>query len=70
MTARRFTPPWKVVEGPECFIVESANGYQVAFVYFTESTVTGVDRPGRHSKDEARRIAAGIARLPEFLKRE
>jgi hypothetical protein len=66
---RRFEPPWHVEEGPECFIVESANGYQVAFVYYATNPKNGIERASRHSKDEARRLAVGIARLPELLKR-
>jgi hypothetical protein len=69
MTARRFPPPWTVEETQPCFIVGDHSGQALAFVYFEEE-------PGRRAaasllrRDEARRIAAGIARLPELLRAE
>jgi hypothetical protein len=69
MTARRFPPPWTVEEyNDACFVVRDGNGQQLAYVYFE-------DEPGRRSaaklltKDEARRIAANFARLPELLQK-
>ena len=63
---RRFPPPWSIEELNEaCFVVRDTNGQQLAYVYFEEE-------PGRRSaaklltKDEARRIAANIAKLPEL----
>jgi hypothetical protein len=57
-------PLWSVDEyNDACFIVSDANGQKLAYVYFEE-------QPGRRSaakvlaKDEARRIAANIAKLP------
>jgi hypothetical protein len=63
---RRFPPPWTVEEQAACFVVRDDSGQALAYVYFEEE-------PGRRlaerllTKDEARRIAANLARLPELL---
>ena len=61
----RFPPLWSVEELEACFVVRDHSGLVLAYVYFE-------DEPGWRSaaklltKDEAGRIAANIAKLPEL----
>ena len=67
MSSRRFPPPWSVEETDACFIVRDTNGQALAYVYCEEE-------PGRRAaaylltRDEARRIAANIAKLLALLR--
>ena len=65
-SSRRFPPPWTAEETDACFIVRDSGGQALAYVYYE-------NEPGRRmaakllTKDEARRIAANIAKLPKLL---
>lgn len=69
---RRFPAPWGVEEGSDyCFRVKDANGMMIGVILHRE------DLHARNyqyanaslSRDEARRIAKGISRLPELMRR-
>jgi hypothetical protein len=60
----QFRPPWSVEDLAGCFAVKARGGQKLAYIYYE-------DDPGRRSivkllsRDEARRIAVAIAKLPE-----
>ena len=66
MRPRRFPAPWSLTEGPACFIVKDSAEQTLSYVYFEQEA-------GRRSaanlltRDEARRIAANITKLPVLL---
>jgi len=63
---RRFPPPWTVEDIGGSFVVKASNNRPLVFIYYREGV-------GRRSlaklltRNAARRIAAGIAKLPELV---
>jgi hypothetical protein len=66
MPDRSFPPPWSSEEHSGYFVVRDKNGQAIAYVYYGS---TAGRRPDATllTKDEGRRIAANIAKLPNLL---
>jgi hypothetical protein len=63
---RRFPPPWTAEDVGGSFVVKASNDRPLVFIYYREGD-------GRRSlaklltRNAARRIATGIAKLPELM---
>ena len=66
MAHRRFPLPWTVEQIPGGYKVKDANGQSLAYVYGRE-TKADADIAKVLTLDEARRVAANIAKLPTLL---
>jgi len=67
---RRFPKPWQVFEHTESFGVADANGDSIAFVLLRRGKPQRLLQQSEIMKDDARRIAHAIARIPELLEIE
>ncbi len=64
---RRFPAPWAIEQVGDCYKVVDANGQGLAYIYFRE-TAEAAAIAKVLTRDEARRIATNMAKLPELLK--
>jgi hypothetical protein len=62
---RRFPPPWRAEPIPGGYVVRDANGQALAYLYSRDNPTEALQAK-MLTKDEARRIAVNIARLPGF----
>jgi hypothetical protein len=64
--SERYPAPWAVEDIGGCFVVKASNDRPLVFIYYGE----GVARRSLArllTRDAARRVAAGIAKLPGLV---
>lgn len=70
MAVRRLRAPWTVEDLGHCFVVKTADGIGICNIPYVYRESVGTE-PGATTvltKDEARRVAANIAKLPALLR--
>ena len=69
MSERHFPEPWSVEELDTCFVVKDLKGQALAYMYFEKEPRRRHRRSELLTRDEAQRVAAIFAKLPELLQR-
>jgi hypothetical protein len=65
---RRFPPPWFIEDIGGCFVVKASNNRPLVFIYYGEGAARR-SLAKLLTRDAARRIAAGTAKLAELLQK-
>ena len=63
---RRFPPPWRADKIPGGYVFRDANGQALVYIYSRDNE-DEARQAKVLTKDEARRIAVNVARLPDLL---
>jgi hypothetical protein len=66
VTSRRFPAPWRADKITGGYVIRDANGQALVYIYSRESEAEALQARVL-TKDEARRIAVNVARLPDLL---
>ena len=66
--SERYPAPWTVEDVGGCFVVKASNDRPLVFIYYGEG-VTRRSLARLLTRNAARRIAVGIAKLPELLQK-
>jgi hypothetical protein len=67
MAPRRFPPPWSITDIGSSWEVRDASGFVIVWVCYEHRIRGGDTVAERLTRDEARRFARAIAKLPELL---
>ena len=65
LAGQRFPSPWSVTEEDDHFEVRDRNGRALCYVYFKDERGRG-STIALFTRDEARHLAASVAKLPEL----
>ena len=66
--SERYPAPWTVEDVGGCFVVKASNDRPLVFIYYGEG-VTRRSLARLLTRNAARRIAVGIAKLPQLLRK-
>ena len=66
---RRVPAPWTIADTGSSWAVADASGYTIVWVCYREGVLSADSLRDHLTREQARRIAANIAKLPEMLAR-